>query len=655
MNANHPAVGSPVGSAVGYWKFDEGYGTTANNLGSCGSPCNGTLTSMDSPATYGSGWTDKGKFEKALNFDGANDYVDMGNPTAVQTTSDLTLSSWVYLSSNADNQDIIAKRGLSSQWGYRLWVDSSGIPKIDVSSTGNVMATASASQTLSNNQWYHLVGTYSASQSAITIYVNGVQKGQTTSSVPHVLQNSTANLNVGREAGGVTPNYVKGSLDEVKLYNYALSADEVKVDYNQGKAIVLGSLSTDPDGVTATNSASRAYCVPGDTTTCNPPVAHWPLDERTGTTANDITGNANTGTLTNGPRWTTGKVSQALQFDGADDYVDVGDKDAYSVNTTNQLTVSAWIYRNRTDVTEEPISKGDSPNNYEWGIRARNDGYYRVVLYNPDGSTNYLFATDTQPVAAHEWHQIVMVADLSAHSLQMYRDGVLQATDTANSGSPPSNGTAAMRLGLRADGASPFDGKIDDVRVYNYARTPAQIAWDYNKGGPVGLWKFDECTGTTAYDLSGKGNNGTITIGVTGSQTTAGNCVTVDTAAAWYNGRNGIYNSSLNFDGTDDSVIITDNDTLDPGTNDWSISLWYKAADITTLQRLVSKGFPYAGLGFPGYSLMYNASLAGKPLLFQLNDGTNWNDFNSAAVGDLSDRWHHIPTVSPLFDPGYIP
>jgi len=38
-----------------------------------------------------------------------NDYVDMGNPTAAQITSDLTLSSWVYLSSNTANQDIIAK------------------------------------------------------------------------------------------------------------------------------------------------------------------------------------------------------------------------------------------------------------------------------------------------------------------------------------------------------------------------------------------------------------------------------------------------------------------------------------------------------------------------------------------------------------------
>jgi len=186
------------------------------------------------------------------------------------------------------------------------------------------MATASASQTLNKNQWYHLLGTYSASQSAITIYVNGLQKGQR--SLPFQTRFKTAlpNLNIGREAGAVTPNYLNGSLDEIKLYNYALSPDEVKTDYNQGKSLVLGSLSTDPDGITATNSASRTYCVPGDTTTCNPPIAHWTFDERNGTTANDITGNANTGTLTNGPEWATGKVGQALQFDGVMITLDAG-------------------------------------------------------------------------------------------------------------------------------------------------------------------------------------------------------------------------------------------------------------------------------------------------------------------------------------------
>jgi hypothetical protein len=124
------------------------------------------------------------------------------------------------------------------------------------------------------------------------------------------------------------------------IYNYALSADEVKLEYNQGKSIVLGSLSTNPDGITASNSAARAYCPPGDTATCNPPVGHWTLDERSGTTANDITGNANTGTLTSGPQWTAGKLGQGLQFDGVNDNVNVGTGTGLS---PSNWTISTWV------------------------------------------------------------------------------------------------------------------------------------------------------------------------------------------------------------------------------------------------------------------------------------------------------------------------
>src|SRR3989338_1965645 len=52
-------------------------------------------------------------------------------------------------------------------------------------------------------------------------------------------------------------------------------------------------------------------------------VGYWTFDEGAGTTANDSSGNNNTGTLTNGPTWTTGKIGQALNFDGSDDYVKI--------------------------------------------------------------------------------------------------------------------------------------------------------------------------------------------------------------------------------------------------------------------------------------------------------------------------------------------
>ena len=75
-------------------------------------------------------------------------------------------------------------------------------------------------------------------------------------------------------------------------------------------------------------------------------------------------------------------------------------------------------------------------------------------------------------------------------------------------------------------------GIIDQVRLYDYTRTPAQIALDYNRGGPVGWWKFDDCQGSVAYDSSGIGNTGNISIGPSGTQTSLGTCQ-AGTSAAW--------------------------------------------------------------------------------------------------------------------------
>ena len=84
---------------------------------------------------------------------------------------------------------------------------------------------------------------------------------------------------------------------------------------------------------------------------------------------------------------------------------------------------------------------------------------------------------------------------------------------------------------------------------------------------------MDECQGSTVNDSSGNGNNGTITIGATGSQTAVGTCTT---SGAWYNGATGKYNSSLNFDGTDDYAELgtTNLDTHFDAQKDWSISTW---------------------------------------------------------------------------------
>ncbi len=161
------------------------------------------------------------------------------------------------------------------------------------------------------------------------------------------------------------------------------------------------------------------------------------------------------------------------------------------------------------------------------------------------------------------------------------------------SGSPVLNNPVSSAISAYVGGATGdwvWPGAIDHVKIYDYARTPAQIAWDYNRGGPIGHWKFDECQGTTAYDSSGFANNGTINIGSTSPQTSVGTCTDGQSTSAWYNGVTGKLNSSLKFDGADDYIQAGTAPVL--GVNqDFTISEWVKKTDTSTKQSIASNDY----------------------------------------------------------------
>jgi len=110
--------------------------------------------------------------------------------------------------------------------------------------------------------------------------------------------------------------YFQGAIDEVRIYNKALTTADIQTLYQQ----------------TATSSSTN---VPGL-------VAYWNFDEGSGTIAADSSGNGNNGTLVNGPSWTNGIKGKALLFDGVDDNVTVPNSN--SLNLANSFTLSAWVF-----------------------------------------------------------------------------------------------------------------------------------------------------------------------------------------------------------------------------------------------------------------------------------------------------------------------
>src|SRR5690606_16038311 len=117
--------------------------------------------------------------------------------------------------------------------------------------------------------------------------------------------------------------------------------DEVLIDYNDSKTVTLGSSGTDSSG-NPDNSSAREYCVPGDSTSCGTPFGEWKIEEGSGDSIYDTSGNQRTLTraaTTSAPTWTTGKFSHALSFDGDDDA-----ESSSFAKTYSGITWSAWIY-----------------------------------------------------------------------------------------------------------------------------------------------------------------------------------------------------------------------------------------------------------------------------------------------------------------------
>jgi hypothetical protein len=174
---------------------------------------------------------------------------------------------------------------------------------------------------------------------------------------------------------------------------------------------------------------------------------------------------------------------------------------------------------------------------------------------------------------------------------------------------------------------------MDNLKFFNYAMTPAQIAWDYNQGKAIGWWKLDECAGTVANDSSGFSITGSIGIGASAPQTTAGTCTTpTDGTGAWYNGRSGKFNSSLSFDGVDDYVSIPNNTALQL-TNNFSISVWFKPANLTQTNTYI--------LGkYNDYALLWEYTNNTVNLYTNGQTGTSPQSVSGMTISDTN--WHHL-------------
>lgn len=358
------------------------------------------------------------------------------------------------------------------------------------------------------------------------------------------------------EAGGMLANTYNG--------NSTASGRRVRLPW--GWAISFGSLNS--NGLTLLNNALEWAAA-------KRLLLHYKLDHSSGSTVTDSSGNNYTGAVTGTATWVPAVRGNGFAFNG-NSKITVESE----LGAPTNVSMAAWVDLDAVDSQgSDIISIGDHV-----VLRLTSDAV-QVHLYN--GSTWHTTAANFSPIGKG-WHHYACTFDDAADKLSIYIDGQLATTATVTTTISYSGLGNATVIGRHGDGKTTMDlvGRVDDVRIYGYALTHAEIAVIY---GLVGHYKLDEKSGTSVADASGAGNAGTVA-GTPGW-----------TAAVKSNGHRFKYTDG------DDYITIANSASLqDLQEEDYSIALWFKPASVPpgsgysndAAYGLVMKNSVPAGLGY---------------------------------------------------------
>lgn len=475
-----------------------------------------------------------GKFNTACSFDGANDHITIGTSINMASWTTMTAGAWVnYDSSGADEHTIISN-----------WVAGANIASIllrlepsDDTVEGFIIVEADtavggtfADLTVSANEWHHVFLTYNGSH--LLAYLDGVQSSTTFAGNAALDATSSQELRFGESAHSGSDDFT-GSLDEVRIWNRALSADEISILWRSeiGKyyaniteevfsnfsyrawvndtegniestavrnisfrqsPVVNFITPTDEDNTVTTNGTNHTYInlsVLNDskidtvgiewngtniTVWGDDLIAVWHLNNNT----LDSSGNGYDGT-NSGANCSTdvqGRFDLGCDFNGGNDQINIT---GLNLSGGSNFTFSAWVKTNiNLPFGQMEIISQEGPSNaraFDMFLERPGNGY-KFTLWNQTNIAFTLSSATHLDAFMQQWHHITVTINKTA--MAMYIDGILEADTTAgNYSTSVFHNANTMVIGGTDKGAGAnINGRIDEVRIWNRSLDQKEIA-----------------------------------------------------------------------------------------------------------------------------------------------------------------------------------
>jgi uncharacterized protein YjdB len=428
-----PAASNSTLGLVGHWQMEEGGGNTL--IDGSGNNNNAVLQNIANVT-----WID-GVIKSALHLNGGTNRFALvpHNPT-LEIPNALSIAAWV--KPNVLHRGTILNK--SDGNGFEFWLDINGQLEFRLNRTNNgstYLIRSNYNYSGDLEKWIHVAATFNGTE--MVIYVNGVADIRKTYS-PFTIGTTSGNLILGA-LGSV--QRINGGLDEVRLYNRSLSSGEILSLVNP----------TAPSGM----------------------VGHWKLDEGSGNTLIDHSGNGNNAILqsTTNVRWVSGVIGSALQLDGGTNRFALAPHNP-TLEIPNALSIAAWVKPNvlhRGTI----LNKSDG-NGFEFWLDSNGQLEFRLNRTN-NGSTYLIRSNYNYNGDLGKW--IHVAATFNGTEMVIYVNGVSNISKTY---APFTIGTTSGNLILGALGTiQRYNGSIDEVMLYNRALSGPEIMGLANVGSAL--------------------------------------------------------------------------------------------------------------------------------------------------------------------------